>query len=52
MSVEQVRSLAFKCGLRFRTDQEKIMRACELRKTGEYTIKGIRKRLGIKENDL
>jgi hypothetical protein len=34
------------------SDYDKLMEACRLYKTGYYTWKGIRKRLGIKESDL
>lgn len=40
-----VRRLAHLLKLRFRTDYEKILKACELYKTKEYTIKGIKARI-------
>ena len=47
MSHHRVRSLADRLGLRFRTDKDKIIEACELKKTGFYTTKGIKHILGL-----
>lgn len=41
----QVKRISYKCDLGFREDYEKIIKACNLWKTKEYTLKGILKRL-------
>lgn len=42
LSINTVRGLAYKLDLRFMTDHDDIIRACELWKTGYYTMKGIK----------
>jgi hypothetical protein len=52
MKESAVKKVIFNCRLTLTNDYYKIMKGCKLFKKGEYTWKGIRKRLGIKENDL
>jgi hypothetical protein len=40
-----VRNLALRLRLGVRTDYDKVLKACKLKKTKEYTLLGIRKRL-------
>lgn len=47
LSKHIVRKLASDLKLKFRTDYDKILQACELKKTGFYTIKGIKHILGL-----
>ena len=37
-----IRRIVFKCGLKFRNDKDKIIKACEMYKTHYYTLKGIK----------
>ena len=39
---QTVMRVADKCGLKFRNDKDKIIKACEMHKTRYYTLKGIK----------
>jgi len=49
MNESAVKKVIFNCKLTLTNDYEKIMKGCKLYKSGEYTWKGINKRLGLKK---
>jgi hypothetical protein len=52
MKQSAVKKVIFNCRLTLTNDYDKIMKGCRLFKKGEYTWKGIRKRLGIKALEI